>query len=813
IRVFDQLIADPDRPLHEISLLLKDEPTLTSGPESAPAFRSLVPQCLHQLFDETAGEFGDQTALDSAADPVTFETLNAQANQVARHLRKLNVAAKSTVALDLGSSPHWPAVVLGVWKAGAAILLHGDPKSLSTRQTPKLLLAEDPAEQSGATPLADFWEKATSEKTRPIPGDISASDPAIRLPDGRSLSHEDAAHLCQSAATALTVEHGDRLLQAASAHDLDTVLEIFGTLLVGASVVLPPIDGWSTRTAFQEFADEHAVSLLSLPATFWSQWTHYLSELTLPAPASVRRAVIRGGRVAPAALTAWRTAAPVATLLHAGAGFHAPSTEIEPTTTFSPPLPAQPPAGALARVTWQDSPLPPGFPGRLEIGTSKATLTSTDEDVFLDRNGSFYPRNEVEAVLRPGSPTSRLETLEQVIFEHPEIFDCTVAPTDSGSWKIWVVPADSQRGEPIDFRDHLSAHLPDLDFAVACLPRMPLTSSGQIDHDALPRPTSQAFRPKSTSPDTPPSPSEEDEKLLSILSRALSGRELDLDTSITDGSSKPRVARHLHDTLTRSGYEAALLEDFEHPFSVRSLRREWRSRESANKGRWTPLQPLHAAGANPPLIVIHDLPGTIELYRELTLHLGEDQPVYAIAARPVGNPPEPASVDEMADTYAAAILSFDADGPHRLLGFGFGGTLALETARRLVDQGHEVDFLALLATEPPRASRGLTSGLKKFFGKKSAPTPRPGDTPALTAHRQAAFRHKFEPYDLTTHIFLPEEDFLDVEQAQDDWVEICDDARFYQIPCSPSDLLEEPAITAIADAVTNLLRTEHDDAE
>ncbi len=228
IAIVGQLIADPDRLLREITITLPGEPTLVAGPEAAPPFRSLVPQCLHELFDETATDLGERTALESDAETLTFEVLNQQSNQVARHLRKINVAARTTVAIQPGHSCHWPALILGIWKAGAAVSIDGNSvksqsKSPSKNPLPKLILSDSENPRDGATLVEDFWEKATSEKTRGIPSDISATDPAIHLPDGRTLSHEDAGRLCQAAAAALAVGPEDRFLQSAPVHDLETL--------------------------------------------------------------------------------------------------------------------------------------------------------------------------------------------------------------------------------------------------------------------------------------------------------------------------------------------------------------------------------------------------------------------------------------------------------------------------------------------------------------------------------------------------------------------------------------------------------------
>ncbi len=809
VSLIGQLIADPDRPLADLSILLPDEPTLVAGPEAAPPFRSLVPQCLHDLFAETASDLGDAVALETDGGLVTFQTLDQQSNQVARALRKLDVSPKSTVAIEPGPSHLWPAVMLGIWKAGATIELSGGseaaPKKQSKGKKSTISIGESQPNSPDGHALAKFWDQVSAEKPRPIPSELSATDPAIRTADGRKLTHEEAGRLSQASAAALLVAPGDRTLQSGAPSDLDPIVELFGVLLSGATAVLAAPGGWSTRTAFQEFADQHNVTLLSIPTPFWSQWTHYLAELSLPAPASVRRTVIHGGRVAPAALAAWHAAAPTATLLHSGIGFHGPSSEIDPGDAFEPA--SHPPAGSVARITWQGKPLPPGFAGQLEVGASEDTLLDSGREAFLDDTGTFYPRNELEATLRPGTPTSRLETIERAILAHAEIFDCVLAPGEADVWNVWIVPADSQRGEPMDFRDHLGKHVPDLEFAVACIPRLPLDSGGQLDSSALPKPTREAAPTRAADPEEPQKPRGEDEKLRSILSRALGGRAIQNDTSISDGSTKPHVAKHLHETCERTGYPIARLADFQRTFTVKSLLREWRARKTA--GKWEPLTALRAAGSLPPLVCFHDFGGGSDLYRELTLQLDPEQPVYAVTARATIEP-DAAHKDvlEMAIAYAEAIRGFDAEGPHSLVGFGFGGILAIETARLLLESGREVALIVTLATEPPKPVGGLATTFAKLLGRKKDPAPRPGDSRIATANRLAAAHHRVEPLDVKIHAFLPELDFPTLADVQKGWDAISDEVQIYQVPCAPADLLEEPAVTAIADALTKLAANE-----
>lgn len=121
--------------------------------------------------------------------------------------------------------------------------------------------------------------------------------------------------------------------------------------------------------------------------------------------------------------------------------------------------------------------------------------------------------------------------------------------------------------------------------------------------------------------------------------------------------------------------------------------------------------PLRSEGGRVPLFAIHGGGGEILYYKALADRLDEDQPMYAI--EPVGLDRVTApleTVPDMADRYLAEVRAIQPNGPYRLVGFCFGGNVALEMAARLERDGEEVDRLIVIDSGLPlEAARATTT--------------------------------------------------------------------------------------------------------
>jgi len=189
-------------------------------------------------------------------------------------------------------------------------------------------------------------------------------------------------------------------------------------------------------------------------------------------------------------------------------------------------------------------------------------------------------------------------------------------------------------------------------------------------------------------------------QLVALWERVLGLSAIGVTDNFFDLGGHSLLALHLinavHETF---GMRVPIASLFEAP-TIEALAR-YLGQESDTRP-WSALVAIAPDGDRTPIVGIHPLGGNVVCYGELARHLPPDQPLYALQARGMEPDQEPLRTFEaMAESYIVALRTLQPQGPYQLIGYSFGGYVALEMARQLAASGEPISLLGLLDTPNP----------------------------------------------------------------------------------------------------------------
>ena len=103
----------------------------------------------------------------------------------------------------------------------------------------------------------------------------------------------------------------------------------------------------------------------------------------------------------------------------------------------------------------------------------------------------------------------------------------------------------------------------------------------------------------------------------------------------------------------------------------------------------------------PPLVALHTWTKERDQYDRLGAALGDRAVYSSLPPSPLDGPP-PRRVDQWVDHHERVLRAMPVEAPFRIVGWSFGGVLAVELARRLRANGEGVEWVGLIDSIRPR---------------------------------------------------------------------------------------------------------------
>jgi acetoacetyl-CoA synthetase len=124
---------------------------------------------------------------------------------------------------------------------------------------------------------------------------------------------------------------------------------------------------------------------------------------------------------------------------------------------------------------------------------------------------------------------------------------------------------------------------------------------------------------------------------------------------------------------------------------------------------------LKDGNEGPPILIAHGLSGTVQVHK-LAKHIRTNNPVYGIQAKGVDGKEEPFDqIEDMASYYIDELDEILPENSYILVGYSFGGLIALEVAQRLQEKGRKIPLLVFIDTYPHQRFTRFSTRSKWFL--------------------------------------------------------------------------------------------------
>ncbi|WP_280498957.1 non-ribosomal peptide synthetase [Nocardia farcinica] len=736
-RMLAALVTDPDRPVHEVELLTAAERDAVLVGWNATDHALPAGDTLVSLFGRAVRAHADEPAVEFEGRSLTYAEFAARVNRLARWLIAHGVGPETAVGLRMRRSLDQVTAMYAVHAAGGAYVpidpdLPADriDYMLATAAPVVVLTALDDLDLAGL----DATEVTDAERLAPLRPDhlayILFTSGSTGRPKGVAIPHRAVVNQVRWLTDAYALGPRDVVLQKTPATFDVSVWELFGSLAVGARLVIARPGGHTDPAYLAEVIAAHGVTITSFVPSM-------LAAFAQSAPASALRSLrallVAGEAFGADVVAAVRRVLPEVELhnLYGPTEFtvHATARPVRAGDTGAVPM-GTPVWNARAYVLdARLRPVPPGVVGELYLAGVQVArgyharpgltaerfvpdpyghgerLYRTGDLVRRNRTGDleYLGRTDFQVKLR--GLRIELGEVEAVLAEHAGVARALAAVRSTGAAARlvgYLVPAPGATLDVDAVLAHAAAELPDymVPGAVVVLDSVPLTASGKLDRNRLPEPdvAHGAYREPATWLER-----EVAEVFEHVLGVERVGADDDFyalgGNSLRSVQVAGELSRDLHYEVPVSWF----LSDPRPADLAKRIETGMRSGRPAPEpaaALFDVLLPIRTGGEQPPLFCIHPASGLAWCYRPLAEFLTGDRPIYGLQAPQLGGEePGPDSIVETARRYVAEIRGVQPHGPYHLLGWSLGGLIAHAVAAEIRAAGEDVALLAMLDAE------------------------------------------------------------------------------------------------------------------
>jgi amino acid adenylation domain-containing protein len=707
---------------------------IVRAPERAldPSSDELTARDVTQLVAEQAAVNPAATALISNTASWTYAELDRAAERIAAGLLTAGMPPGARIGVMLDRSPELIATVLGVLRAGAAVvpLDVSYPRAridaMINRVQPFRVISE----------IAEVRALLEASVTTILPA-IDQDSAAYVLftsgstgePKGVTMPHRSLANLIAWQNRQPSGAVGGSTLQFAPLSFDVSFQEMFSTLCGGGTLRLLSERQRKDPAALVRLLAAEGVSRVFLPFVALQALAEAASS-TGTWPVSLRVLISSGEqlRVTPEIRRLCDRLPGVLlenqygpTETHVAASY--PMTGAPENFPMLPPIGTAIDGAVLAVVGPDLRPVPPGFKGEICIGgrclalgyERRQDLTAERFVEVGDPPATMYRTGDVGRELPSGNIVclGRVDTQVKVRgfrVECAEVelaikFSCGKAiraaavvahrRDTSDSVLVAYLVGDSDGVDAGMMRARLRGLLPEhmIPERFVWLDELPLTPSGKRD-DKLLSGLPLSDRPVSSTGTAPRN--ENEQAIADIMAEFAGATSFGADTNFFDAGGTSIGAMRVVMAIARNWGVDIPLDTFVAAPTAAELAQVMMT-TSGRASAFDPLVALRTTGDRPPMFLVHPIGGNVLCYLNLAKHLSVGLPVYALqaaGAQPGTTPLR--TISDLAASYIAAIRKVCPEGPYYIGGWSFGGYVAIEMARQLADA--ELAHLILLDT-------------------------------------------------------------------------------------------------------------------